>query len=175
MMKNLIKPILAVLAVAGAVSLRAQPQAHDWEFTLGGSGDANNKFSHGGFGLAGSAGYFFTPNFEFALRQNVNYDAHSQDDEWRGSTRVAADWHFLLGKFVPFLGVDFGLDYTEHDDTWGIGPEAGFKWYVHERTFILTSVEYRWAFDRFRDVDNNLNDGVLVFTVGIGFNVGGHR
>jgi hypothetical protein len=175
MIKKLITPLLCILVAASVTRAYAQPQTGDWEFTLGGSGDSNSRFSRGGFGLNGSAGYFFTPNIELGLRQGVNYDAHAANDEWAGSTRAAADWHFLLGKFVPFVGADFGLDYTEHYDRWGIGPEAGFKYYVQPRTFIMAMGEYRWNFNRFRDVDNRLDDGHFVFTVGIGFNVGGKR
>lgn len=173
MMKRLL--ILCTLGLSAALPVFAQPHGGDWEFTLGGTGDSNNRFSHGGFGATGSAGYFFNPNFELALRQNVNYDAHQQNDEWAGSTRMGADWHFLLGKFVPFVGANAGLDYDEHHDVWGIGPEVGFKYYVHERTFILAMGEYRWDFDRFRDVDNNFDDGHFAFTLGIGFNIGGKR
>ena len=67
-------------------SVLAQPQGGDWEFTLGGSGDSNSRFSRGGFGLNGSAGYFLNPNIEFSLRQGVSYDAH------------AANEHLVVGK-----------------------------------------------------------------------------
>src|SRR5688572_17756209 len=103
-MKKLITGIVLALTLGTALPLMAQPQAGDWEFTLGGTGDANQDFDRGGAGVNGSVGYFFTQNFELGLRQSVIYDARRDDDEWAGSTRVAADWHFLLGKFVPFIG-----------------------------------------------------------------------
>ena len=90
MMMKLKLAVICALAFATALPAMAQPQGGDWEFTLGGQGDSNQRFNRGGFGLAGSAGYFFNPNFELGLRQNVNYDFHSQNDEWAGSTRVAA-------------------------------------------------------------------------------------
>jgi hypothetical protein len=175
MMKSLIKCTVVALASAGVASTFAQPQGGDWEFTLGGSGNANNKFSTGGFGLSGSVGYFFNENFETALRQNWNYDTSGPNDQWSGATRLAADWHFLLGNFVPFVGANVGLDYNRYDNSWGVGPELGFKYYVHERTFILAMGEYRWNFDRIRDIDNNSDNGTFVFTVGVGFAVGGRR
>ena len=175
-MKNLIKVTICTLAFAGAAAAYAQPQAGTWEFTLGGQGDSDQDFDRGGFGFSGSAGYFFTDNFEVALRQNVNYNARTDDDEWSGATRAAADWHFLFHeRFVPFVGVNFGIDYTEEDNSWGVGPELGFKYYVHERTFILAMGEYRWSFDEIRSIDNNADDGRFIFTLGIGFNVGGPR
>jgi hypothetical protein len=173
MMKNLIKCCVFALALAGATSLMAQPQAGDWEFTLGGSGDSDQDFDRGGAGVNGSFGYFYNENFELAIRQSINFDGRSNDDEWSGSTRLAADWHFLLGKFVPFIGANVGLTYTEDDSAWGIGPELGFKYYVHERTFIFAMGEYRWYFDELDDLEDNADDGSFAFTVGVGFNVGG--
>jgi len=174
-MKKLIKHTLLALAAASAIPLMAQPQGGDWEFTLGGTGDSDQDFDRGGFGVNGSVGYFFNPNFELALRQNVNYSARTSDDEWAGSTRAALDYHFLLGRFVPFIGGNFGIDYNEDDNSWGIGPEAGLKFFVHERTFLLAMGEYRWSFDRFRDADNNFDDGHFVFTLGVGFTFGGRK
>jgi hypothetical protein len=171
-MKKLLASSLFAFALAGATPLFAQPQAGDWEFTLGGSGNSDQDFDRGGFGLNVGAGYFFNPNLELGLRQNVTYNGNQRDDEWSGSTRGAVDWHFQLGKFVPFVGANFGLDYNEDNDRWGIGPEVGMKYYVYDRTFLMAMGEYRWYFDRFRDLDNNADDGSFVFTVGIGFNVG---
>jgi hypothetical protein len=173
MMKNLIKACALALALSGAIPLMAQPQAGDWEFTLGGSGDADQDFDRGGAGINGSFGYFYNENFEMSVRQSVNFDGRGNDDEWAGSTRLAADWHFLLGKFVPFVGANFGLTYTEDDSAWGIGPEVGFKYYVHERTFIFALGEYRWHFDELDQLDDTADDGSFAFTVGVGFNVGG--
>ena len=172
-MKNLLKCVVCALALAGATSVMAQPQAGDWEFTLGGGGSSDQDFDRGGFGLDGSFGYFMTQNFEVALRQNVNFAGQTDDEEWSGSTRLAADWHFLLGQFVPFIGANVGIQYNEDASAWGAGPELGFKYYVHERTFIFGMAEYRWFFDDFDDVEDNADDGSFAFTVGIGFNVGG--
>jgi hypothetical protein len=175
-MKNQIRYLFWACAIACAlITAKAQPSQGDWEFTLGGGGDSDNEFNHGGFNLAASAGYFFTPGLEAALRQSVVYDSHSSDDSWAGSTRGAVDYNFQLGKFVPFVGGNFGLDYNERDNEWGIGPEIGAKYYVHEKTFLFAMGEYRWLFDRLRDVDNNADDGRFLFTIGIGFNIGGNH
>lgn len=178
-MKNLIKTSVFALALAGATTAMAQPQAGDWEFTLGGGGESDQDFDSGGAGVNASIGYFFSENFELALRQSASFDAggfngpDNADEEWSGSTRLAVDWHFLLGRFVPFVGANVGMIYTEDDSAWGAGPELGFKYYVHERTFVFGMAEYRWNFDELEDVDNNADDGHFAFTVGVGFNVGG--
>ena len=174
MMKNIIKSCIIALAVASASSALAQPQGGDWEFTLGGGGAADQDFDGGTAGLNGSIGYFFNPNFEVALRQSVALDALTSDEEWAGSTIVAADWHFTVGgKFIPFIGVATGATYTEEDIAWSVGPEVGFKYYVHERTFIFLSAEYRWFFDDLENIDNNSDDGSFAFLVGVGFTIGG--
>jgi hypothetical protein len=176
MMKNLIKRTLFALALASAIPVAmAQPQAGDWEFTLGGGGDTDTDFDRGGFGVNGSFGYFYTPNFEIGVRQNLNFAGRTADEEWSGSTRLALDYHFLLGRFVPFIGGSFGIDYNEDDDVWGIGPEVGVKYYVHEKTFLFVLGEYRWLFDRLSQADNRADDGRFAVTFGVGFNIGGGR
>lgn len=172
-MKNLIKCSVFALALAGAIPLMAQPQAGDWEFTLGGGGTTDQEFDSGGGSVNGSFGYFYNENFEMSVRQTIGVVEAHGDDGWTGDTRVAADWHFILGKFVPFIGANIGIRYDEDDSVWGAGPEAGFKYYVHERTFIFGMAEYRWNFDDFNDVEDSADDGFFAFTVGIGFNVGG--
>ena len=178
-MKNLIKSSVFALAAAGAIPLMAQPQAGDWEFTLGGSGASDQDFDAGSAGINGTIGYFFNENFELGVRQSGSFDAggfsgpDNADEEWAGSTSLFADWHFVLGKFVPFIGANIGLIYTEDDSAWGAGPEVGFKYYVHERTFIFGMAEYRFNFEDFDDADDNADDGHFAFTVGVGFNVGG--
>ena len=172
-MKNLVKSCVCALALAASIPVMAQPQAGDWEFTLGGGGSSDQDFDRGGFGLDFSLGYFMTQNFELALRQNVDFAEFNDDGEWAGSTRVAADWHFLLGQFVPFIGANIGMIYTEDGSAWGAGPELGFKYYVHERTFIFGMAEYQWFFDDLDDAEDNADDGAFAFTVGVGFNIGG--
>ena len=171
-MKRIIACSLMALGLSSANTVLAQPETGDWEFTLGGSGSADQEFDSGGFGLNGSVGYFFNPNLELGLRQSLNYNSEA-DNEFAGSTRAAVDWHFTqLGKFVPFVGVNTGIDYNSDENTWGIGPELGFKYYVMPKTFIMAMGEYRWYFDDFSEIDNNADDGAFVFTVGIGFNFG---
>ncbi len=174
MMKNVIKSCLFALALASASSTFAQPQAGDWEFTLGGGGASDQDFERGNAGVNGSIGYFYNPNFEIALRQSVDFDALTSDEEWAGSTMLAADWHFVFdSKFVPFIGISTGATYTEDDMSWSVGPELGFKYYVHERTFVFLSAEYRWFFDELEHIDDNSDDGSFAFLVGVGFTIGG--
>jgi hypothetical protein len=177
-MKNRLKLIVSGCAFACGLMITthtsfAQPASGEWEFTLGGGGSADQEFDHGGFSLVGSVGYFFTPNFEAAVRQQVGFSSGGSD-VWMGSTGMAVDYHFLLGKFVPFIGANIGADYgTRVNGQWGLGPEAGLKYYVYEKTFLFVMGQYRWLFDRLEDVTGHASDGTFGFTIGIGFNVGG--
>lgn len=173
-MKYTPKYIIYALALFCAITTAmAQPQAGDWEFTLGGGGASDTDFDNGGIGLNGSFGYFYNSNLEVALRQSLNFVNAGADEEWSGSTRIAADYHFLFDRIVPFVGANFGIDYNEDDSVWGIGPEAGIKYFVHERTFLFAMAEYRWLFDDFDQADDNADDGRFAFTFGVGFNIGG--
>jgi outer membrane protein W len=148
---------------------QAQPKAGDWEFTLGGSGYADNDFDTGAWALNGSVGYFINDNFETSLRQGLGYT--STPERWRGNTRVAADWHFHLDRFVPFVGANIGYIYgDDFDDRWAAAPEVGVKIYVHEKTFLFALGEYQFFFQKARDIDNRLKDGQFVLSVGVGFN-----
>jgi hypothetical protein len=164
---------LMALALTSAAPVFAQPRDGDWEFTLGGSGTANQDFNHGGFGVDAGLGYFFNPNLEVGVRQNLTYNSDAAS-EFSGSTRAAVDWHFQLGKFVPFVGANIGMIYNSDDITGELGPELGFKYYVHPETFIMVMGEYRWFFSDFGDIGDNADQGAFVFTVGIGFNFGRH-
>src|SRR5688500_10637881 len=135
-MKTTLKTLfLTALACFLTASAQAQPKANDWEFTLGGSGYADNEFDTGAFNLGGSVGYFYTDNWEIGVRQIIGFS--SSGERWRGSTRLATDYHFHFDKFVPFIGLNFGYVYgDDFDDTWAAAPEVGLKYYVHENTFI---------------------------------------
>jgi hypothetical protein len=172
-MTKTLKNSLFALGLAAAVpAVLAQPQAGDWEFTLGGGGGSDTDFNNGGVRVDAGFGYFFNENLEVALRQNISFADSGVDEEWGGSTIAAIDWHFQLGKFVPFIGANFGLDYNEDDSVWGIGPEVGVKYYVHEKTFLFVRGDYRWLFDDFGEADNNADDGRFNLYFGIGFNFG---
>lgn len=153
----------------GTAVSHAQPKAGDWEFTLGGAGTSDRRFDSGAFTLGGSVGYFLNDNFEVGVRQNIGFTSGA--DDWNGDTLIAADWHFHLGKLVPFIGAVTGYIYGDRiNETWAIGPEAGVKFYVHQQTFIFVKGDYVWLFDDGDDIDDRFDDGRFAFTVGVGFN-----
>lgn len=146
------------------------PAKGDWEMTLGGSGSSDKDFDAGGFGMSGSLGYFFTEHWELALRQGYSF-FDGEDDTWSGSTRAAVDFHFDLNRLQPFVGATFGGLYGKGvNDSWAAGIEGGLKYYVKPKTFIFGMAEYQWLFKDADSVDNNFDEGQLLYSLGIGFN-----
>ena len=148
---------------------KAQFQSGNWELTLAGSGTNGPDFDGVSFGVNGSLGYFLTDQFELSVRQTVNY-SDFVGSSWNGSTRVAADFHFDMDRWQPFVGANIGFVYGEGvKDTWEAAPEAGVKYFVNSTTFIYLSAEYQFFFDQGDDVDSAFSDGSFVYTLGVGF------
>ncbi len=149
------------------------PRAGDREFILTGSGLSNKDMDDSSGGIGASLGFYLNDTLELVVRQSVNY-ANSNDDDanWFASTRVALDQHiFVSGRFLPFVGVNFGGVYGEDvEETFVAGIEGGLKFYVLPQTFLFGMMDYAWAFDDSDDAEDNFSDGGFTWTVGVGFN-----
>jgi hypothetical protein len=166
LMITLILRTVFVLAVL-PLTLPAQPVQGEWEMTLGGNGNSEKDLDNAALGLNFGVGYYCTPQLEVSIRQSFNHSG----DTWNGATALGADWHFDLNKFRPFLGANLGWIYGKNmDESFALGPEAGLKYYVLDKTFIYGMVEYLFLANGTRDVQNNWNNGNLRYTLGIGFN-----
>ncbi len=149
------------------------PEAGDWEFSLGGGGTNDKNFDNGGFNVDAELGKYLTDDFAVAVRQSWNYTEVSGDSVWSATSRVAIDYYIPLfdDHLRPFIGANLGYVYGENvDDTWAAGPEAGVKWYVKDETFIYGRAEYQFLFEDGDDASDNFDDGIWLYTVGIGFN-----
>lgn len=164
--------VTAVVMFATSSVAMAQFHQGDKEFTLSGAGSNDRKYQAGSVSANASIGYFVTDGFELAVRQAVSYaDAgKNQDSIWTGSTRVAADYNFNTGRFVPFLGANLGYVYGEGvTDTFEAAPEGGLKFFVNDTTFIYAQVEYQFFFRNAGGADDAFKDGQFVYGLGIGF------
>jgi outer membrane protein W len=140
------------------------------ELTLSGSGNNNNDFDAGAVSVAGSFGYFLTDAFEVGVRQSISHADSGDGSSTSLSTRVFADFHFDLGAWRPFVGINAGYVYGDDiDDTWEMAPEGGVKYFVNDTTFIFAMVEYQFFFDDTDDIDSSFDDGQFVYSLGIGF------
>jgi hypothetical protein len=147
--------------------------AGEREFTIGGAGASDRRLADSYGGMNFSYGWYTTETQMFALRQAVNYSNPRGDSRtWNGATRIAWDQHFgTRGAWLPFVGVNFGAVYgSAVTNTFAAGLEAGGKFYVQPRTFILAMVEYGWFFRRARGLDERFRNGQFNWNVGLGFN-----
>ena len=165
--------ISAVVVALGVLPSAATAQGFDqgdWELQLTGNGANGNDFDGFTVGASGSLGYFMTDALELSLRQSVNYNDIAVDSNITASTRVAADWHFDMGQWQPFIGANIGYVYGEGvEETFAAGPEAGIKYFVNNTTFISLLAEYQFFFDEGDDADDAFNDGQFIYSLGIGF------
>ena len=164
--------IVALLAMFIApLAARADFRQGDFEVTLAGSGANGPDFDGTAFNVGGSLGYFLTDEFEVALRQSILFtDVGGSGSDLNGSTRVAVDYNFNLGQWVPFVGANIGYAYGDTvSDTFVAGPEGGVKYFVNDTTFIFASVEYQFFFDEGDDLDDSFSDGQFLYGLGIGF------
>ena len=162
--------VIALLGLFPAIA-QAQFEQGDWELTLSGSGGSDKDFDSTSLAVQGSLGYFFTDNIEVALRQAAGYaSVDGGDDLFTGSTRVAADFHFDLDRWQPFVGGNIGYVYGDGvNDTFEAAPEAGVKYFVNSTTFIFALIEYQFFFENSDEADDAFDDGQWVYSLGLGF------
>ena len=140
------------------------------ELTLSGSGNNDDEFDSGAVSIAGSFGYFLTDAFEIGIRQSLSHADSGAGSSTSLSTRGFADFHFDLGAWRPFVGVNLGYVWGDDiDDTWEAAPEAGVKYFVNDTTFIFAMVEYQFFFNDTDGIDDAFDDGQFVYSLGIGF------
>jgi hypothetical protein len=145
------------------------PVAGTKEMTLSGTGTNDRHFHDGSFGITGSFGYYFNKNVEVGLRQTVSWANVGSQDSVNGSSRVALDYQFDLGRWRPFVGANIGAIYGKGvNDTGIVGPEVGLKYFVNNTTFIVAQSEYQYHFDSGGELSDNFDHGSFVHTLGMG-------
>ena len=175
--RNLIKTAsLAVVASLGlfatADTASAEFQEQDWELRL--SGFASNDVEFDGFisNITGSAGYFFSDQFQAGARQDFSY-ADLSGTVLNGATAIFLNYHFgdPGGPVQPFVGGSIGFAYGDTtNDTFFAGPEVGIKYFFPENDqwFIFGQAEYLFFFEDGSDADDNFDDGVFNYRLGLG-------
>lgn len=165
--KALFGSFVVALAMIPTIA-KADFQAGNWELTLGGSGASNKGITQGNFGVNGSLGYFVTKDIEVAFRQAVGYSDFNHGTTVTASSRLAADYHFDLGKLKPFIGGNIGYSYggSGVKDTWEVAPEAGLKYFLNTTTFIYGMAEYQIYFSHGNGAA--FDKGSFVYSLGLG-------
>ncbi len=146
------------------------PRQDDGVLTISGIGINNNDFDAGAASLTGSYSRFLTDDWEVGIRQSASFaDSEGTDSVWNGSTRIAADYHFLDGNFQPMLGANFGWVYGDTvNETLAAAPEAGFKYFLFDRVFLQLLAEYQFFFEEADNADDAFQDGQFVYSLGFG-------
>jgi len=159
--------VVAVMALVPSFA-KADFHAGNWELTLGGSGNANKGLTQGSFEINGSLGYFFTKDLEVSFRQNVGYADFNNGTTVTAGSRVAADYHFDLGNWKPFIGGNIGYFYggSGIKDTWEVAPEGGVKYFLNSTTFAYGLVEYQIFFAHGNGA--SFDKGSFVYSLGLG-------
>ena len=165
--------VVAALALLPAAAANAQYQAGDWELTLSGTGSNGPDFDGTSFGVNANIGYFLTKELEVGVRQTIAYSditGGGDGSNWAGSTRLAVDYHFDMGRWQPYIGANVGYVYGDVNDSFLAGPEGGIKFFVNSTTFINLAVEYQFFFDSDTDdATDAFSDGQFLYSLGIGF------
>jgi hypothetical protein len=170
MLRRLCVVCVLALLLAPAIS-QAQFKQGDWELTLSGQGSNGPDFNGFSAAAAGNLGYFLTDALELGVRQTISYtDIGIPGSALNGSTAVAADWNFDIGRFVPYIGGSIGFVYGDAvSDSWFAGPEGGLKYFVNNTTFIFLSVQYQFFFNQDSNASDAFSDGQFLYGLGIGF------
>lgn len=146
--------------------------AGDQEFTISGSGTSSDDVETGNFSANGELGWYLSDHFEVGIRQGVSWQGvEDGSDVWNGSTRGFADYHFGDGRLRPLVGASLGYRYGESSpESFFAGVEAGLKYYVLPRTFVMGRAEWQFFFEDADQADEGFDDGAFVYTLGVGYN-----
>lgn len=122
-----------------------------------------------------SYGYFTAPALQLGVRQTLSYNfIDDAKDTWLATTAPFANYHFrglsINDNVQPFVGAFAGAAYNDKRGSGMIGPQAGIKMFVRDKTFVSTLYRYEWYWNamRFGDMTDTTR-GNNVVTIGVGF------
>lgn len=128
-----------------------------------------------------SYGYFLTPGWEIGIKQGLNSNlVDGGGDSFTASTIPFFQYNFhdhnAKDKIVPFLGGFLGSVWNDRDFEGTLGPIAGAKIFVYDKTFLVAQYRYEWFFDdvelgssnTFDQIEDNSSRGNHVINVGFG-------
>jgi hypothetical protein len=144
--------------------------AGPFEFTINGAGQNNHKFSEGGGSIGGSFGWFFTPNFELAVRDNASYSDFGNGSSWSNNVRAALDFHLNFDRIQPFVGGNVGYISGPNAHTGEAAPEGGVKIFLTKEAFLFGMVEYNffWHTTDNNGVASDASHGQFLYSLGLG-------
>ena len=170
-MHKFLKASLVVATFSPALVF-AQAVSGDREVTIAGQGQSDKDLDNNAFAMTASYGSYLSDQGQIGVRQSISVsDRDGESTDFDGATVGFYDYHFGGGDLRPFIGANLGYNYGDRtEETFSAGPEAGLKYYVLDKTFVQGMVQYQFLFDSSDDVDDNYDDGILYYSVGMGFN-----
>jgi hypothetical protein len=147
------------------------PRQGDFEAFVAGSGASTDQFDGNAIGAEASFAWYALKWLPVGVRQNAAFAFGEEvSDRWTFATRAFVDFQYNDGNwFQPFIGIGLGYIYGRQVDQSGVfGPEAGFKAYVNESTFIQVRANWDWKFTA--DNNSDFEDGDMLYSIGAGFN-----
>ncbi|MFO7551028.1 MAG: hypothetical protein R6W80_06455 [Haliea sp.] len=148
----------------------------DREFSISGTGNSDRNLDSGSFGVTGDLGWYLSDQLVAGIRQSVNYASIEgesiKDDFWNGASRAYLNYQFLDDRSRPFVGASLGGIYGDGvNDSSFAGLEAGMKYYVLPKTYLLGRVDYQFLFSSTSDASDAFQDsGIWAYTLGLGYN-----
>jgi hypothetical protein len=140
------------------------PRAGTREATLTGSGLSDDDFDNSDFGVTGSYGYYFSKNLLMTFKQGLQLGSENDSTIVDGRSVLQGAYQWDFDKWQPYLGMNVGGIYGAGvNDEVIFGPEAGIKYFVNESTFLFGNIAYEMP------IDECCNDGIVPYSVGIGF------
>jgi len=127
---------------------RAQFKGGDWVTEIAGSGVNDKDFRSGQASLDTTLGYMYNEQIELGLRNSLVWadggSAHS------ATPRVFGDYHFDMGRCLPFVGANIGYQCSDLGSrTTGLpARKFGVKYFVNQTTFIQLLCSYEFNLNR---------------------------
>ncbi len=119
------------------------------EMTFAGAGSSDKSFKDSDITASTGLAWYLAPWFDVGVRDSVTYESrgtYSFDNVVRG----AVDFNIPIDRFEPFVGgnVGYGAGHGALEGSSGQGgPEAGLKYFITDRAFIYTQIEYDFFFN----------------------------
>lgn len=160
------KSVAVTVAVLGLLVLpdwsHAQFKQQDWDLTLSGSGSNDKDFRTFSASATAGIGYFVADQLELGLRPSVTIGDGGSEHLY--NIGVFADFHFDIGKFVPFAGGNIGYQFGSEiaEDGWSAGPEVGLKYFLNNTTYVYGIAQYEF------NLNEGLDSGAFVYGLGLG-------
>lgn len=164
---NKLTTLACSAALLASGSALAEQQAQNFELSIGGTVKTESFFDDNDGGINAQLGFYLTKAFQVNIRQYGFINSSNGSTSVEGASGVFADYHFDLGSFQPFVGLGGLYNYGsgQRNNNFDVGAEAGMKFFVLPKTFIVAQGTYLRPID---EIGSGTKSYAL-FSLGLGF------